>query len=173
MRAAHRGTACLPARAQVHFSRQKRQNITEILTLETIQLNGTANSKEDAIRMAGDLLVQAKCVHPDYVTGMLEREKTISTYAGNGVSIPHGQFNNLSQVYRTGISVLQVPAGVEWDEGEKAYLVVGIAAKGEEHIQVLANLANVLEDEDTAKLLAQTADPQVILSHLNRPLTDE
>jgi len=122
--------------------------------------------------MAGALLVSAGCVHPDYVSGMLEREQTMSTYAGNGVSIPHGQFNDLSLVYRTGISVLQLPAGIEWEAGELAYLVVGIAAKGEEHIQVLANLANVLEDLDTARLLAQTTDPQVILDYLNKPVEE-
>ena len=147
--------------------------MAEILSLSTIQLNATADSKEDAIRRAGALLVNAGCVHPDYVKGMLERETTMSTFAGNGVSIPHGQFNDLSLVYRTGISVLQVPAGVEWEEGEKVYLVVGIAAKGEEHIQVLANLAEVLEDSDTAEMLAQTGDPRVILDYLNHPVKEE
>jgi phosphocarrier protein FPr len=149
------------------------ENMAEILSLNTIQLNAAASSKEDAIRKAGALLVSSGCVHADYVSGMLEREKTMSTYVGNGVSIPHGQFNDLSLVYRTGISVLQVPAGVEWEDGEMAYLVVGIAAKGEEHVHVLANLAEVLEDEDTARMLAQTSDPQVILEHLNRPPKEE
>lgn len=149
------------------------ENMAEILTLNTIQLNAAAASKEDAIRKAGALLVNSSCVHPDYVKGMLEREKTMSTYVGNGVSIPHGQFNDLSLVYRTGISVLQVPEGVEWEDGEKAYLVVGIAAKGEEHVHVLANLAEVLEDPDTAQMLAQTDDPQVILRYLNQPNKEE
>jgi mannitol/fructose-specific phosphotransferase system IIA component len=147
--------------------------MAEILSLSTVQMKAAAGSKEDAIRMAGTLLVNAGCVHPDYVKGMLEREKTMSTFAGNGVSIPHGQFTDLGLIYRTGISVLQLPDGVEWEDGEKVYLVVGIAAKGEEHVQVLANLANVLEDIDTARLLAQTDDPQVILGYLNNPNNEE
>ncbi len=147
--------------------------MAEIVSISTIQMKAAAGSKEDAICMAGALLVNAGRVHPDYVKGMLEREKVMSTFAGNGVSIPHGQFNDLSLVYQTGISVLQVPEGVEWEDGEKVYLVVGIAAKGEEHIQVLANLANVLEDFDTAQLLAQTDDPQVILGYLNKPVVKE
>ncbi len=142
--------------------------MTDILSLETIQLKAAAGSKEDAIRMAGALLAKAGCVHPDYVQGMLGREKSMSTYVDNGVAIPHGLFGDLTLVYRTGISVLQLPAGVEWDEGVKVHLVVGIAAKGEEHIQVLANLAEVIEDSDTTELLAQTDDPQVILSYLNQ-----
>ncbi len=97
----------------------------------------------------------------------------MSTYIGNGVSIPHGQFGDLQQVNRTGISVLQVPAGIEWEDGEKAYLIVGIAATGDEHIMVLQNLAEVVEDEDTAQLLATTTDPAVILENLNKPIQAE
>jgi mannitol PTS system EIIA component len=147
--------------------------MAEILSLDTIQLNATVSSKEEAIRMAGALLVKAKCVHPNYVNGMLQREQVMSTFVGNGVSIPHGQFGDLSLVYQTGISVLQIPQGVAWEDGENVYLVVGIAAKGEEHIQVLANLANVLEDLNTAQLLAETDDPQVILGYLNQPALEE
>lgn len=147
--------------------------MAEILSINQIQLKATVASKEDAICKAGDLLVNAGCVQPDYVKGMLAREQVMSTFAGNGVSIPHGQYDDLSLVLRTGISVLQVPDGIEWEDGEKAYLVVGIAAKGEEHIQVLANLVEVLEDLDTARLLAQTDDPQVILNYLNKPATNQ
>jgi len=147
--------------------------MSEILTKELIQLNASASSKEDAIIKAGNLLVNAGRVHPEYVNGMLEREKTMSTYVGNGVAIPHGQFGDLNLVMQTGISVLQVPAGVEWDEGNKAYLILGIASHGDDHIQVLANLAEVLENEDTAQLLAQTDDPEIILKYLNKPVEEE
>jgi len=147
--------------------------MSEILTKDLIQLNVTANSKEDAIIKAGNLLVNAGRVLPEYVNGMLEREKTMSTYVGNGVAIPHGQFGDLNLVMQTGISVLQVPAGVEWDEGNKAYLILGIASHGDDHIQVLANLAEVLENEDTAQLLAQTDDPKIILKYLNKPVEEE
>lgn len=143
--------------------------MADILSLHTIKLNGQAKSKQDAIRQAGELLVKSGCVRPDYVKGMLAREETMSTYVGNGVSIPHGEFGDLKLVNRTGISVLQLPNGVEWMDGEKAYLVVGIAATSDEHINILANLAEVVEDPDTAKLLAQALDPDLILKYLNRP----
>jgi mannitol/fructose-specific phosphotransferase system IIA component len=143
--------------------------MSDILSRETIKLQAKAATKEEAIRMAGELLVQSECVHPDYVLGMLEREKTMSTFVGNGVSIPHGQFNDLKLINRSGISVLQVPDGVEWQPGMIAYLIVGIAAVKGEHISILQNLAEVVEDIDTAKMLAETDDPEVILNHLNRP----
>lgn len=144
-----------------------------ILSLETIRVQAEINSKEDAIREAGRLLVDAGYVAPGYVDSMLDREKTMSTFVGNGVSIPHGEFKNLGLVKKTGISVLQVPAGVEWEPGSMVYLVVGIAATGDEHIEVLKNLATVVEDLDTAELLGQTDDPELILEKLNHPIEDE
>jgi len=142
--------------------------MAEILSRETIRLQATAESKVDAIRQAGELLVNAGCVKSAYVQGMLEREKTMSTFVGNGVSIPHGQFDDLELVNRSGISVLQVPQGIEWQPGMIVYLIVGIAATHGEHISILQNLAEVVEDEETAELLAKTTDPQVILDYLNK-----
>jgi len=142
--------------------------MTDILSRETIRLQATVEDKEDAIRQAGELLVNAGCVKSEYIQGMLDREKTMSTFVGNGVSIPHGQFGDLEQVHRSGISVLQVPAGVEWQPGMIAYLIVGIAATHGEHISILQNLAEVVEEEETAKMLAQTTDPELILEYLNK-----
>jgi mannitol/fructose-specific phosphotransferase system IIA component len=141
--------------------------MTDILSLESIQLGAALVLKEDAIQRAGELLVVAGCVIPEYIASMLEREESMSTYIGNGVAIPHGEFKNLGLVNCTGISVLQVPEGIEWEDGERAYLVIGIAAVGDDHLQVLENLAMAIEDPDTADLLAQTDDPQVILEKLN------
>ena len=137
-----------------------------ILSVDRIRLGATAVDKADAIRQAGDLLVNSGCVQAGYVQGMLAREQTMSTYLGNGVSIPHGQFDNRADILQTGISVLQIPAGVEWEDGEKAYLIIGIAASSDEHIGVLANLAEVIEDEEMTQALIQTADPELILTQL-------
>jgi mannitol PTS system EIIA component len=150
-----------------------RKIMNDILTLDTIQIQAKIGSKEEAIRCAGELLVKSGCVKPAYVDSMLEREKTMSTFVGNGVSIPHGEFKNLGLVNRTGISVLQVPEGVEWQPGDIAYLIVGIAATGDEHIKVLQNLALVVEDLATAELLAKTTAPELILEKLNRPIEEE
>jgi len=137
-----------------------------ILSLERIQVQATAVDKKDAIRKAGELLVKTGCVQPGYINGMLAREEIMSTYIGNGVSIPHGEFDNREDILQTGISVLQVPEGVEWEDGEKAYLIIGIAAQSDEHIGVLAKLADVIDDEDMADKLGQTKDPEIILKAL-------
>lgn len=147
--------------------------MTEILTVDTIRLHGDAATKEEAIRQAGELLVAGGCVASAYVNGMLAREKTMSTYVGNGVAIPHGQFEDLSLIYKTGISVLQLPQGVEWEDGEIAYLIVGIAATSDEHVDILANLAEAVEEPETVQTLAKTDDANVILDHLNRPAEED
>ncbi|MCA9901141.1 MAG: PTS sugar transporter subunit IIA [Anaerolineales bacterium] len=141
-----------------------------ILEKNRIKLGATAVDKQDAIRQAGALLVKSGCVDAPYVDGMLARETTMSTYLGNGVAIPHGQYENRGDVKQTGISVLQVPAGIVWDEDDEdelAYLVIGIAAIGDEHMDVLANLAEAIEDPDLAEELARTTDVDLILNCLN------
>lgn len=140
-----------------------------ILSTERIQLQATAQDKSDAIRKAGKLLVDSGCVQPRYVEGMLAREETMSTYLGNGVSIPHGQYENREDILQTGISVLQLPEGVVWeDDGEKAYLIIGIAASSDEHVGVLSNLAEVIEDEEMTEQLIQTTDTALILQQLGK-----
>lgn len=138
-----------------------------ILSLDRIRVQATATDKSDAIRQAGALLVESGCVAPAYVDGMLAREETMSTYLGSGVAIPHGQYDNRTDIFQTGISVLQLPAGVDWEDGELAHLIIGIAASSDEHVGVLAALAEVIEDEEITQQLIQTTDPAEILTHLS------
>lgn len=143
-----------------------------ILAPNRIRLQATATDKKDAIRQAGELLVSSGCVDAPYVDGMLAREETMSTYLGNGVSIPHGEFDDRSYIKQTGISVLQLPHGVEWEDGEKAFLVIGIAASKDEHVGVLANLAEAIEDEVVTQRLINTLDPEEIMSMLEKEASE-
>jgi len=138
-----------------------------ILAAERIQLNAVAADRSEAIRKAGELLVSSGCVLPPYIDGMLLRETTMSTYLGSGVAIPHGVYENRDHILQTGISVLQLPQGVEWDEGETAYLVIGIAASSDEHVGVLASLAEAVEDEAILNELISATDPEIILKYLS------
>ena len=139
-----------------------------ILSIDRISVQASASDKAEAIRKAGELLVDSGCVKPAYVAGMLAREKTMSTYLGNGVAIPHGEFENRGDILKTGLSVLQIPQGVVWEDEEKAYLVIGIAASSDEHVGVLSRLAEVIEDEDMTNNLIQTTDPDLILQVLGK-----
>ena len=142
-----------------------------ILSKDRISLQASATDKPDAIRKAGELLVKSGCVLPEYVDGMLKREESMSTSLGNGVAIPHGVYENRDHILQTGISVLQLVDGVDWDEDEKVYMVIGIAAAGDEHVGVLSNLADAIDNEDTLTELLKTNDPDVILKYLGEKQT--
>jgi mannitol/fructose-specific phosphotransferase system IIA component len=139
----------------------------DILTPDLVQLGAVARDKGDAIRLAGELLVKAGVVEAGYVAGMHARERTMSTYLGSGVAMPHGTFDEARLIKRTGISVVQIPEGVEWGEGERAYVIVGIAAIGDEHVDVLSRLAEVVEDEALTKALVTATDPAEVVACLN------
>ena len=81
----------------------------------------------------------------------------------------HGVFENRDHILKTGLSILQLPAGVLWDEDETVYLVIGIAASSDEHVTVLANLADVIDDEAKLRELLQTNDPSVFVNYLDAP----
>jgi Mannitol/fructose-specific phosphotransferase system, IIA domain len=137
-----------------------------ILSKERISLQTSATDKADAIRKAGELLVKTNCVLPEYVDGMLKREESMSTSLGNGVAIPHGVYENRDHILKTGISVLQLTEGVDWDEGEKVYMVIGIAASADEHVGVLSNLADVIDNEESLAELLKTNDPDIVVKYL-------
>lgn len=143
------------------------------LTDADIQLNAHVRNKEEAIRQAGRVLVEAGHIEPGYVTSMLGREQQANTYLGNGIAIPHGMPKDRELIRRTGISVVQVPGGVTWNTGETVHLIVGIAARSDEHLGILANLTGVLSDPATVQRLAQTDDPAEIIASLNRAPDDE
>jgi phosphoenolpyruvate-protein phosphotransferase len=139
------------------------------LTTENVRLGAAAASKEDAIRQVGWMLIEGGFIEPGYITSMLGREQQANTFLGNGIAIPHGMGQDRELIRRTGIAVLQVPDGVVWKEGERARLLIGIAARSDEHLTLLANLVDVLGDLEVAENLATTDDPTEIIAHLTRP----
>src|SRR3712207_4002505 len=142
------------------------------LTERDVQLDARAANKEAAIRQVGGLLVQGGYIAPAYVESMLGRELQANTYLGNGIAIPHGMGKDRELIQRTGIAVAQFPQGVEWRPGETVRLVVGIAAKSDEHLTILANLVDVLDDAEKAQRLAQTNDAHEIIAALSRARGD-
>ena len=135
----------------------------KILNIKNIKTNLESVNKQDAIKMAGNLLYESGYVEKAYVEGMLAREKDVSTYMGRGIAIPHGENAVKNLVKKSGIVVLQFPQGVDFGAG-KAKLVVGIAGKGDEHLAILANIAIALDeytDEQLEELFA-TKDKELL-----------
>ncbi len=135
-----------------------------ILTAEKIMLNAKVANKEEAIRLAGELLVRAGHVTEAYVEKMQEREQLATTYIGSGVAIPHGTNESKAEIQSTGISIIQVPEGVDFGGGNTAYLLVGIAAVGDEHLEVLSNIAILCSEEENVKRIVNAASAEKIIA---------
>lgn len=135
---------------------------------EQIFLGLEASDKFEAIRFAGEQLVKAGFVQPSYVDAMFEREKLVSTYLGEGVAVPHGTIEAKDAVLKTGVVVCQYPAGVRFTEDDDgvAKLVIGIAARNNEHIQVVSAITNALDSEEAIELLTSTNDVNKVLELL-------
>ncbi len=134
---------------------------TDVLSPSSIVVGATAADRADAIRRVGAILVSAGMVTEGYVDAMLAREEIISTYLGNGIALPHGTNEAQDTILRTGLAVAQFPEGVQWGD-EPARLVIGLAARSEEHIPVMSQLASVLGDAALCERLATTTDPHEI-----------
>ncbi|QLD33305.1 fused PTS fructose transporter subunit IIA/HPr protein [Mannheimia varigena] len=126
------------------------------LSAKNIRLNSSATNKEEVIRLVAAELVANGNVAAGYETGMLARETQTSTFLGNGIAIPHGTLDTRHLVQETGVQIFQLPQGVKWGEGNIAHVVIGIAAKSDEHLALLRQLTSVLSDEDAAATLAKT-----------------
>lgn len=139
------------------------------LSAENIFLGRTASHKEEAIRFAGEQLVKGGYVQPEYVDAMLAREKLTPTYLGESIAVPHGTVEAKDRVLKTGVVFCQYPQGVRFGEEEDdiARLVIGIAARNNEHIQVITSLTNALDDETVIERLANTTSVQEVLDLLS------
>ncbi|WP_075280268.1 PTS mannitol transporter subunit IICBA [Thermophilibacter provencensis] len=131
-----------------------------------VRLGVPSVGREQCIRDSGALLVQRGCVSEPYVDAMVERDRLTSVYIGMGIAIPHGTNDAKEAVEKTGVVLQQYPDGVDFD-GEKAYLVFGIAGKGEEHLEVLANICRILEDESVLERMKTTDDVDWVVDVLS------
>jgi PTS system mannitol-specific IIC component len=136
----------------------------QVLSKGNIHLNVASEGKWEAIERVGKLLVEAGYVQEDYILAMKEREELTTTYIGNHVAIPHGVGKAKDFIDNSGFIVMQYPEGVDFGDGNIAYLVIGIAGKGNEHISILSNIAKALADEESVLALAKTADVDEIYS---------
>jgi mannitol/fructose-specific phosphotransferase system IIA component len=137
----------------------------EIITRENIVVGLPSEAHEESIKRCGKMLVDAGYVNPRYVEGMIARDRSFSTAIGNYIAIPHGEKEYKEEINKTGLVVLTYPEGIQWGDQE-VYLVIGIAAKGDEHLEILENIVGKLEEGDDVLALVAAASPDAILETL-------
>lgn len=133
---------------KINFIKDDKEKVKEennrLLNEENILLGLESESKEEAIIRAGERLLENGYIDYDYIDSMIERENKISTYIGMGIAIPHGTEIGKSAVKKAGVTILQYPNGVEF-QGQMAYIIIAIAAKENEHLEILSKIATALE----------------------------
>ena len=143
---------------RVNQEAQANQASNSVLALNSIELNGTATDKAGAIKEAGDLLVASGNVDPSYVDSMYERERSVSTYMGNLLAIPHGTNEAKTLIKQSCISLVRYANGITWN-GNPVKFVIGIAGAGNDHLELLGKIAEVFLDESQIANLEQASSP--------------
>ncbi len=133
--------------------------LRRILPASSIAFGAIAADRNDAIRQAGDLLVAAGCADEDYVTQMLDRERAVSTYVGDGIAMPHGTLAGKDDVIAEGLCLLLFAEPIAWGESTVT-TVIGIAAHGRRYITLLSQLATALLYEGRAESLRAATTPE-------------
>ena len=134
----------------------------KILSKENIRLGLESVPKEEAIRLAGELLFKSGYVEKNYIDSMLEREKHLTTYVGNFLALPHGSIRGMENVLKTGIVVLQFPDGIDFGEGNVAKILIGISAKNNEHLDIISNIVDIVENASLVECISHTDDIEEI-----------
>lgn len=138
----------------------------EILEKKNIVLNCKSVAPEEAIRSCGRLLLESNCIEEGYIQAMLERDKRSSVAIGSHLAIPHSDNEFRKFVKSTALVVMTYPDGIDWN-GEQVRMVVGIASKGDEHLEILKRVATITTDEDTVDRLVDDADLNTLYARLN------
>ncbi len=133
--------------------------MSELFSNENIFINVSVGSQNEAIEKAGQALVDSGAVTENYIQAMKDRENVVSTFMGNGLAIPHGTEEAKGNVIQSGLTLLQIPEGVDWN-GEEVKVVVGIAGKDGEHLDLLSKIAITFSEEENVERIinAKSAD---------------
>ena len=151
---------------EVIEDRNGKEKAKPILSEENIALNVKVKDKEEAIRYAGKILVENAYTTPKYIEHMMERERRFSVYIGNHLAIPHGIESSDSEIYTSGLSVVQIPEGVDFGDGNIAYVVIGIAGKDGTHLNMLSNIALICAEEENIEKMRHAENKQEIMELL-------
>ncbi len=140
--------------------------MSDVLTLSQIKVPGTARTKDDSIREAGEILVDADAVTPAYIDSMFEREQSVSTYMGNYLAIPHGTNESKDSIKRSALSVIRYDQPIDWD-GNEVRFSLGIAGYQGGHMDILSKIAILFSDTDEVDKLIAAQSAEEIFDLLN------
>lgn len=130
-----------------------------LFTPESVRIHPGSATRDEALREATDLLVAAGAVTPAYYQAMQDRERSVSTFMGTGLAIPHGTFEALDTVIGAALSFVRYDGGVDWG-GHPVTFVVGIAGAEGEHLELLSQIALLFADATQVERLREALTPE-------------
>ncbi|MDD3279524.1 MAG: PTS sugar transporter subunit IIA [Lachnospiraceae bacterium] len=134
---------------------KKEVKKNQLLKRENIRTGCPVDTQENIIRTVGQMLVDSGYVDQPYVDAMVEREKSFSTFMGNGLALPHGVEAAKKEIKSSGIAVMVFPEPVSWG-GQDVQIVIGIAGVGDEHLNILSIIADKMLAPETAQQLIES-----------------
>ncbi len=137
-----------------------------VLSVDQIRIHPGSVSRDEAMKEAADILEAAGAVTGNYYDAMQAREATVSTYMGNELAIPHGTNETKQEILDSGLSVVRYDGGVDWD-GNPVTFVIGIAGKGDEHLEILSQIAILFSEEDQVEALKAAQTPEELYELLS------
>lgn len=137
-----------------------------VLSIGQVRIHPSGASRDEAMREAADILESVGAVTGAYFDAMQQREQTVSTFMGNELAIPHGTNETKDEIIDSGLSVVRYDGGVDWD-GNPVSFVIGIAGKGDEHLDILSQIAILFSDEDDVARLKAASSPEELYELLS------
>jgi PTS system mannitol-specific IIA component len=138
----------------------------EVLNVGQVRIRPGSATREEAMKEAADILEASGAVTSAYFDAMQQREETVSTYMGNELAIPHGTNETKDAILASALSFVRYDGGVDWD-GNPVTFVVGIAGKGDEHLEILSQIALLFSDEDEVARLKTAQAPEELYNLLS------
>ncbi|EKN5918320.1 TPA: PTS sugar transporter subunit IIA [Yersinia enterocolitica] len=138
------------------------------ITTENIHLGCHAKNKAEVLSMVGKEFKAKGYINQDCIAFLNEREQQVSTFLGNGITLPHLPKSATNIIVKTGVEIFQFPDGVIWDRSNVMFIAIGVIAKEKEHIDVLKDIASIFSDEIIANALSLISNKQDFLRILNR-----
>ena len=138
----------------------------DVLSIGQVRIHSGSATREEAMKEAADILESAGAVTSKYFDAMQQREETVSTYMGNELAIPHGTNETKDAILGSALSVVRYDGGVDW-AGEPATFVIGIAGRGDEHLEILSQIAILFSDEDDVAKLNAAQTPEELYALLS------
>ena len=139
------------------FGKKKQPEKPPMLSRENIVLGLPPETPEEVIARCGRMLVAGGYAGEAYAAGMQEREKAFSTAIGNHIAIPHGVNEVKDDIKATGIVILSYPQGIAWNN-DTVKLVIGLAAVGDEHLEMLGRIVEACPTGDAVEALVAEGD---------------